>query len=559
MENTKGSTLRKRIALATFAVMSVAAPVAPAAATPLASLGSPTSPAAHTDRWLAPAATSQAGTTWTTLDVAPGVQVRTGTVLADATPSWTVTVKHPVTSRLTAAPADSEVGTYAWAADTSTRLAAAGFTPRSETVSWPNYTDTPHGTVGVRVRIGSYTTQSAAVTAAKAVIAAGFHAGAEWTGYDADQPADVEHIHVAVIDPALFTGTVQGTHDGTVAQRETTSSVAAKLGSLVGVNGGFFVIADDADADTHAGDSGVDGTQAGLGAYDGQLQSLSAGSRAALVLADGGRKPRIADLSATATASAGGSHYDVQGINRVPGIVRDCGRPGALPSDRPWQDVTCSEPDDLVLFTPAYGADLPTGTGVQTVLDTSGRVLSTGGRGGRVPAGGTVLQGVGAGADWLTAHATTGTPVAVTEDVRDSAGLQVPLGPNDSIVSAAPTLLKNGRIAIDAAAEGVIDPQDLSFGFAWANTRQPRTMAGIDVHGRLYLVTVDGRQTGGSEGFTLQEAAAFMQSLGAVQALNLDGGGSTTMAVDGVLANHPSDPTGERPVGDTIQVLPPTG
>ncbi|WP_353962953.1 phosphodiester glycosidase family protein [Streptomyces sp. NBC_00878] len=49
-----------------------------------------------------------------------------------------------------------------------------------------------------------------------------------------------------------------------------------------------------------------------------------------------------------------------------------------------------------------------------------------------------------------------------------------------------------------------------------------------------------------------------MRSLGAVQALNLDGGGSTAMAVRGTLANNPSDATGERAVGDTVQVLPPS-
>jgi exopolysaccharide biosynthesis protein len=47
-----------------------------------------------------------------------------------------------------------------------------------------------------------------------------------------------------------------------------------------------------------------------------------------------------------------------------------------------------------------------------------------------------------------------------------------------------------------------------------------------------------------------------MRSLGTVDALNLDGGGSTAMAVNGVLVNNPSDAAGERPVGGTIQVLP---
>ncbi|MEV6979946.1 phosphodiester glycosidase family protein [Sphaerisporangium sp. NPDC051017] len=47
-----------------------------------------------------------------------------------------------------------------------------------------------------------------------------------------------------------------------------------------------------------------------------------------------------------------------------------------------------------------------------------------------------------------------------------------------------------------------------------------------------------------------------LENSGAVQALNLDGGGSSAMVVGGALVNRPSDAAGERPVGDTIQVLP---
>lgn len=183
-------------------------------------------------------------------------------------------------------------------------------------------------------------------------------------------------------------------------------------------------------------------------------------------------------------------------------------------------------------------------------------MVSTGGRGGVAPEHGSVLQGTGAAGNWLTDHARVGKRLSLREVVRDSSGRQVRLGPDDSIVSAAPTLVEDGRIHIDAATEGTLDPQDLSFGFAWSNVRQPRTLAGIDGRGRLLLVTVDGRQPGASEGFTLGEAARFMRSLGAVQALNLDGGGSSAMAVKGSLVNVTSDATGERAVGDTIQVLP---
>ncbi|MEU6553398.1 phosphodiester glycosidase family protein [Streptomyces sp. NPDC046915] len=486
--------------------------------------------------------------TWTTQTVAPGVRVRSaGIENGAAEPVWTVTVQRAGTGRLSGAATWAAVGPRSWADATAGQLSADGFAPRVETVRWPDYADTPHGVMGLRVRIGSYTTQAAAQSAAQAVTAAGFHTAVDWTGYDADQPADRENVHVAVIDPRTFTGTVEGTHDGNVAQRATTSSVAAKLGSLVGVNAGFFVTS---DAD------GVQGTQSGLSADHGELESMAAGSRAALIIGDGGRQVRVADLTTSVTVRAGADSYQAEGINRVPGLVRDCGRPGASPSELPWQDVTCHATDDLVLFTGEFGAPLPTGPGTQVVLDADGRVVSAGARGGTVPAHGAVLQGIGAAADWLTHHAPVGRPAAVREVVRDTAGKRVRLDRDDSIVSAAPTLVRHGRISVDAAAEGVVDPQDLSFGYAWANVRQPRTMAGVDAEGRLILATVDGRRTGGSEGFTLQEAAAFMRSLGAVDALNLDGGGSTAMAVHGVLLNNPSDATGERAVGGTIQVLP---
>lgn len=525
------TTVRTRAGLGAAALIAVVVPAgAPAQAAP------------------ANTAAGAVSTQWTTQTLAPGVELRTGTVLhPDVTHTWTVTVQAPATSRLTGAATWAEVGTRGWADATARKLREAGYEPRVESVRGPDYADTPHGVLGFRVRIGAFAAKTDAQATAKTVTSAGFHTAVAWTGYDVQEPADRENIRVAVIDPRLFKGTVVGTHDGNVTRRETTSSVAAALRSLVAVNGGFFVTS---NAD------GVQGTISGLGVYGGRLSSMAAGARAALILGDGGRHARVADLTTTVTARAGRSSYAIQGINRVPSLVRDCGRPGATPSEHPWQDVTCRLTDDLVRFTPAFGADLPTGAGAQAVLDSSGRVVSVGARGGRVPAGGSVLQGIGSAATWLTGQAVPGRRVLVREDVRDTSGRRVRPDGDDSIVSAAPTLVRNGRIDIDAAREGVVDPRDLSFGYAWADTRQPRTMAGIDGRGRLILATVDGHQTDGSEGFTLYEEARFMRSLGAVQALNLDGGGSTTMAVRGILANHPSDATGERPVGDTVQVLP---
>ena len=528
-----GRGTRRRGALTAAAVLALSMP--------LAAYGATTAQAQT--------ATSLGHEQWTTKTIAPGVQVSTVTIKnPGVTPFWTVALEQPVTSTITGSPANAEVAAQSWAQTTAAQLQAHGFQARVEAVQWPHYSDTPHGLMGYRVRVGQFPTQAAAGTELTAVKAAGFTAITEWTGYDVQTPADVENIHVAVIDPRVFGGKVEATHDGNVAQRLTTSSVAAQLGSLVGVNGGFFITSNS---------DGVQGTQSGLGVYDGKLESLSSGARGALVIKDGGKRFEVANLSSTASVRAGSAVSPIQGVNRVPGLLRDCGRPNAVPTTHPVQDITCTEADDLVLFTPEFATALPTGAGAQVVLDGSGTVVSVGARGGSVPAGGTVLQGIGTAGTWLTAHAVVGHHLAVDESVTDAAnGRRLHLCADDSIVSAAPVLIRDGRIAVDAATEGVVKPQDLSYNFQWANARQPRTMAGTDAKGDLLLVTVDGRQTAGSEGFTLYEEAEFMRSLGAVQALNLDGGGSTAMAVDGQLVNDPSDATGERPVGDTVQVLP---
>jgi exopolysaccharide biosynthesis protein len=70
------------------------------------------------------------------------------------------------------------------------------------------------------------------------------------------------------------------------------------------------------------------------------------------------------------------------------------------------------------------------------------------------------------------------------------------------------------------------------------------------------LVTVDGKNPNLSIGLSFAESAELMKALGAKDAINLDGGGSTTMDIGNKVVNNPSDATGERPIGDTITLLP---
>lgn len=115
-------------------------------------------------------------------------------------------------------------------------------------------------------------------------------------------------------------------------------------------------------------------------------------------------------------------------------------------------------------------------------------------------------------------------------------------GVNETI-GGNPTLLENGVETIGEC------PASSAF-----CGRHPRTGIGLDARGRILLVTVDGRQKR-SVGMTLHEFAGLFRYLGAGSALNLDGGGSTTMWVRGQIVNRISDPS-ERPVGSAILVVP---
>jgi exopolysaccharide biosynthesis protein len=115
-----------------------------------------------------------------------------------------------------------------------------------------------------------------------------------------------------------------------------------------------------------------------------------------------------------------------------------------------------------------------------------------------------------------------------------------------SIVSAGPALIRDGQVLDDYEAESS------KFVPSFALERHPRSAVGLREDGSLLFVVVDGRQAGLSVGMTLPELAAFLKEQGAHDAYNLDGGGSSTLIVNGQIMNSPSDTAGERPSSDAI-------
>jgi exopolysaccharide biosynthesis protein len=124
-----------------------------------------------------------------------------------------------------------------------------------------------------------------------------------------------------------------------------------------------------------------------------------------------------------------------------------------------------------------------------------------------------------------------------------------------TVVNGGPLLVKDGQEEVTAKRDGMVHPNDgNSFYYGWVHKRNPRTFAGTDAQGKTMLVTADGRSTA-SLGLSLKEEAGVAASLGMVQAINLDGGGSTTAVAGGTVLNIPSGGA-ERPVGDALLVLP---
>lgn len=422
-------------------------------------------------------------------------------------------------------------------------LDGSGFSPRVEEVTTPPLADFAGGTLGFRVRIGLDADKAVADATLAGVRAAGFTASAVFTGWDgAGTDRGPWRVRVLTIDPRAFRGDLAATFGPDIERRETTSDLAKD--ATAAVNAGFFVL-DPA--------AGAPGDPAGLGVYNGQLRSEPTNGRPVFAFTDDARHAAVARYRWTGRVTGRHATLRLDGIDRVPGLIRNCGgTPDDRPTSRPRHDITCTDPDETILFTEHFGAATPAGPGVEAVLDRHGHVTEVREpRGGALSAGSRSVQATGTAAAALRSMA--GDRLTVTSRLTDERGR--PVKTPQMVVNGGPELVRDGRRHATPEADGMVRPGDPSFYYGWAAKRNPRTIAGVDARGRILLVTVDGRAVD-SLGLSIAESAAVADALGMVDAVNLDGGGSTTMVAAGQVINKPSDATGERPVGDAILVMP---
>lgn len=391
---------------------------------------------------------------------------------------------------------------------------------------------------------GAFASRAAAAKAAES--APGCHLYPRHASEDTTSQSGPWSINIVAIAPGASRGRWLAAANGNgPTLRVRTSELARSANALFAVNGGFF---------TEKAEDGVPGQAAGVSFLSGQVNGGPVGKRPAVVLSnDPGRPVAIARNFSWQNYLewADGTRTPIDGINRKAGMLRNCGRNDHAPA---VHDYTCKYPDDLVYYPAGSKFASAVRADAHYAIDRDGNVRKLGAN-----------ETPGA-TDALLATASDGARAAqidqeIAHHIKAAFKLETSLlsdfGKDSSVVNAGPTLLLHGEPVREDAQEGwAIDGADDAahtlLMHDWINRRNPRTAIGIRKDGVILLVVVDGHRHSASVGLTIEELRKLMASLGAVDAVNLDGGGSSAMAIHGRLVNSPSDPDGERKIADAI-------
>ena len=300
----------------------------------------------------------------------------------------------------------------------------------------------------------------------------------------------------------------------TVTGRETVSGMERRLRSeatSVGVNGDLFTFAT--------------GRPSGILLHDGVLATPpNPGRSSAGITLDGLLDVRRVKL--TGTWQGLGQRRALDSLNDLPGSN------GVSLFTTDWGPATPAIPGShSVVVSPFAGAS--------PNVDLVGAVSATA-TGAPVPIapGTAVLVARGTAAEQLQAEAP------VDGDVTLRLALQPAWSTVADAIGGGPALVRDGKPIYRA---------DEAFSSSQLVPRAPRTAIGQKANGDVLLVTTDGRQPGYSVGLTNVQLAQALVRLGAVQAMALDSGGSSTLAFDGTVLNAPSDGR-ERPVATALML-----
>lgn len=280
----------------------------------------------------------------------------------------------------------------------------------------------------------------------------------------------------------------------TLASRNKISNIAGRDNAIVAINGGYFKPQTGVPLGTLMINKKV---------YTGPIYD-----RVAMGIFDNGFEMARVQLKANVVTNKGGLKID--NINQ----------PRMLSTN-------------TIVYTPDWGEYSPPSPkyGKQLVI-SGGKLIKTSYGRSQIPKDGFVIVGPQKSLDTIANARKFKLDIKINPEWKDV----------NHIISGGPYLVKNGDIYVDMTAQKL----------ASIGGRNPRTAIGYTKDNSLIMLTADGRE-GASIGLTLIELANLMKELGCVNAMNLDGGGSTVMYVKGKIVNKPAV-QGGIPLSHTLSI-----
>lgn len=328
-------------------------------------------------------------------------------------------------------------------------------------------------------------------------------------------------IHVMEVDPKHLQIKAAHAKDQALG-RETVATIAKRHKAIAAINGGFF----------KAGEL-IDGLPAGVLKIHGNWYGVAYQARGAIAWSSESQTVLIDRIQTKTSVYLNHHKYPVNLVNQ----------PG--------------KPNATVLYTSVYGSPAASVPGGYDIKIKDNHIL------GFEPAGKTPIPKNG----YVYSIGPKSRQPRYPLEVDDAATVNIEVIPHfnkenylawqaaDNIIGGSPVLLYNGKVAHNYSSERLRS--------TFTKERYARTAVGVLGNGHWIFVVVEQSAVTGSPGMTIPELATLMQDLGAEDAINLDGGGSSTFFIDNAVINHPEGDDEEdygwtalRPVSDAILILP---
>ena len=280
----------------------------------------------------------------------------------------------------------------------------------------------------------------------------------------------------------------------TLASRKKISRIAERENAIVAINGGYF--------------KPQTGTPLGTLMINKKVYTGPIYDRVAMGIFDDGYGMARVQLKAEVKTNIGGLKID--NVNQPRMLSTH-----TIVYTRDWGE--CSPQ------SPKYG---------EQIVVEDGKIIKTSEESTLIPENGFVIVGPKSKLDTFKDAKTAELDIRFNPDWQNV----------NHIISGGPYLVKNGEIFVDMTEQKL----------AAIGGRNPRTAIGYTKDNNLIMLTADGRE-GSSIGLTLNELANLMKDLGCINAMNLDGGGSTVMLIKGQVVNRPAV-QGGIPLSHTLVV-----